>query len=223
MLICFLLLLHYTDVSLEPISKLLSKRDTSYSTSAKERLDNQIYHLINRIPGLISTAVDVIEEDIRFTNLKKRSQGYAILLGAAKDIYSDWLINNRTLRDLQAGGDAPGVLYSYGFLATYGVGFGAPLLAGLDDEELICGSYDFSNLIDKYGLNYGVASYYDYGGHDHALSASLESRVSEFDLLVRTKLDCVLGKEDDHLEAAEVVWALDELISAINSRLSLGH
>ena len=57
---------------------------------------------------------------------------------------------------------------------------------------------------------------------DGALVASLGARVNEFDLLARAKLNCVLSREDDHIEAAEAAWALDELFAAINSRLDLG-
>ena len=38
-------------------------------------------------------------------------------------------------------GDA--VLYNYGFLGTYGVGFGFPLLLGLPEARLDCGYNDF--------------------------------------------------------------------------------
>ena len=35
------------------------------------------------------------------------------------------------------------------------------------------------------------------------------------------KLDCILSKSDDHVEAARVGWALDQLTAAMNARLSL--
>ena len=203
----------------------LSKRSLVSHVAAEERLDGQIYHLISQLPGKIEAAVDVINEGNQFSNLKKRSQGWAILVGAAKDIYSDWLINNRTKFDATGGVFGVGniespVLYSYGFLATYGVGFGGPLLAGLPDDEVSCGSADFVNLVGKYGLEYGVSGYLTQYGSG-ATAAALSSRVAEFDLLVRSEINCVLSQEDSYTEAAEVAWALDELISAINSRLSL--
>ena len=35
------------------------------------------------------------------------------------------------------------------------------------------------------------------------------------------QLNCILAKTDDHEEAAEVEWALDELVAALNARLSV--
>ena len=119
------------------------------------------------------------------------------------------------------GNIASPVLYSYGFLGTYGVGFGAPLLAGLPDDEVSCGSSDFLKMVSEYGLEYGVSGYLSQSYGSGATAAALSSRVGEFDLLVRSAINCVLSQEDSYSEAAEVAWALDELITAMNSRLSL--
>ena len=35
------------------------------------------------------------------------------------------------------------------------------------------------------------------------------------------QLDCILTKSDDHVEAARVGWALDQLTAAMNARLAL--
>jgi hypothetical protein len=58
-------------------------------------------------------------------------------------------------------------------------------------------------------------------GNGGALTDSLASRVGEFDLLSHAKLDCILSKSDDHIEAAEVEWHLDELITAMASRVEM--
>ena len=187
-------------------------RDAS-SSSAKERIDNQIYYLINELPGKIDTAIAAIESSTSESNFKARTQGWAILIASWKEIYSLQILNNRTLTDV--GGIE--TLYTYGFLGAYGAGFGLPLLLGLPDVELTCGADDFNTLVKQYGLNYGVGSYFP--SHNHALGSSLSTRVSEFDLLAHAKLDCIIGKEDDSIEAAEVLWALDELISALQVRL----
>jgi hypothetical protein len=47
------------------------------------------------------------------------------------------------------------------------------------------------------------------------------SIVSEFDLLLRVKIGCVLDFETEISEAAEVVFALDELNAAMNLRIGL--
>ncbi len=39
--------------------------------------------------------------------------------------------------------------------------------------------------------------------------------------MANAKLDCVLGKSDDYIEAAEVEWKLAELIAAMDARINL--
>jgi len=195
----------------------------------KAQLDAQIYHLLSELPGKIDTAVAEIERDIRWSNYKSWSQGWSIIWASWLDIASDYAANNRSLRAF--GGtvenddgtlsvvtnDLSQTVFDYGFLGFYGVGFGAPLILGLPDENLSCGSYDFQNLVDSYGLSHGVSGYFP--SYDSSLPAQLSSRVSEFELLSSARLDCVLAKEGDSESAAEVVWALEELIAAINLRL----
>ena len=65
-----------------------------------------------------------------------------------KDILSDYVANDRTLGNL---GDIT-VIYNYGFLFTYGIGFGFPLLLGLPDENKSCGRNDFLNTLAQYDL-----------------------------------------------------------------------
>ncbi len=56
--------------------------------------------------------------------------GYSILVASWKDIYSDWVTNNRSLGHW---GNV-NTMYKYGFLGMYGVGFSFPLLLGLPGE-----------------------------------------------------------------------------------------
>ena len=65
-----------------------------------------------------------------------------------KDILSDYVANDRTLGNL---GDIT-VIYNYGFLFTYGIGFGFPLLLGLPDQEKSCGRHDFLDTLAQYDL-----------------------------------------------------------------------
>ena len=48
--------------------------------------------------------------------------------------------------------NGPSVIYNYGFLFTYGIGFGFPLLLGLPDEKKSCGRHDFLNTLAQYDL-----------------------------------------------------------------------
>lgn len=213
------------------------RRDASH-TSAKERLDNQIYYLINELPDKIEAAKAAVENDIQVSNLLSLSQGYAILTASQLDILEDVVNNNRTFTNFAGTMESEGlvgspgagsiivsdgaiadVLYDYGFLGLFGLGFGLPLVLGLPDYILGCDSSDFNSLVETYGLSHGVGSYLP--AHDDSLTASLASRVAEFELLSATKISCILGAEDDSLEAAEVAWALEELTTALNLRLEL--
>ena len=51
--------------------------------------------------------------------------------------------------------------------------------------------------------------------------AAIRSIVGEFDIWVRTKLACILDFEDEIKEAVGLVFALDELIMAMNLRIDL--
>ena len=72
--------------------------DHSHSSSSsssyggeEDRLDQQIRFLINDIQNRIEIAKTTIEDSIAFTNLKKTTQGWAIIVGSWKDILSDWV------------------------------------------------------------------------------------------------------------------------------------
>ncbi|TRY75001.1 hypothetical protein TCAL_04944 [Tigriopus californicus] len=199
------------------LTKRESQNGNTYEspqTSAKERLDNQIFYLINEIPKKIASAITVVEDGRAKTRLKRITQGWSIVFASWKDIYSIYLFNNRTLSTVTTSD-----LYIYGFLGSYGIGFGYPLLLGLPKANLPCDSHSFSTLLDRYGLSYGVSAFMPYQSQSESLS--LSSRIAEFDLLVRTQISCILVEEGQYVEAAEVNWALEELITAMNLRLAL--
>ncbi len=101
--------------------------------AGKTRLDQQISHLLGSLPHKIEVAKTTIEDDIAFTNLKKNTQGWSILVGSWKDVLSDWVSENRSAALPDSFGGPP-TFYKYGFLFSYGVGFGAPLLLGHDSD-----------------------------------------------------------------------------------------
>ena len=94
------------------------KRSTSYADDPRSYLDQVIAHWIYKIPFLIDESVDVSEKDLRLTVAKRVTQGWSIVLASWKDIYSDFIGNNRTLGDL----GTIDVVYNYAFLANYGIG-----------------------------------------------------------------------------------------------------
>jgi hypothetical protein len=55
-------------------------------------------------------------------------------------MYSDILLNNRTLSN--PGGLT--VVYRYGFIVFYGIGFGFPYLLAMPDPILECSSADLA-------------------------------------------------------------------------------
>lgn len=188
------------------------KRDT-YAGDPKGYLDAVIGHLIFSIPVKITEAKEASEADLRLAVAKRVTQGWSIMLGSWKDILSDYVENNRTLGNL---GDY-NVIYNYGFLASYGVGFGYPLLLGLPEDQLDCDANNFVNTLNKYGLQGGINGLLA-SGASKAIAASL---IAEFDLLVRVRISCILNRDADNIEAAEVLWALDKLVAALNLRLGL--
>ena len=101
-----------------------------------------------------------------------------------KDILSDYIANNRSLTDLQ---DYE-TLYNYGFVASYGIGFGFPLLLlDVPDTTMNCGSKDFEKVIEEYELNQGISGLLERG----MKKRNIASVVKEFDQVIYTKLNCI--------------------------------
>jgi len=185
------------------------KRD--YQDDPKDYLDKVIEHWIYKIPVLIDIAVAESEKDLRLTVAKRVTQGWSIVVGSWKDILSDYVANDRTLGNL---GDMS-VIYNYGFLFTYGIGFGFPLLLGLPDEKKSCGRHEFLNTLAQYDLQKGLAPLLYRG----AALADIESLIIEFQLVVGTKLSCIDSGEN--LDSLIVTNAVSSLITAMFSRLQL--
>lgn len=202
-------------------SRHVSKREVYASGSAQERLDALIYHLLQDIPIRLATAQRAIDAKVGRSNFLRRTQGWAIIFASYKDIYSDWVINDRSKNDLMSDNIQAEVMYKYGFLFFYGIGFGAPLLVGLPEDKLDCSSLEFPKLVERYGLSYGVDQQLASGYGSDAHARDISSRINEFDLLVRLEFDCILGKTDDYIEAQEAEFAINELITALNARVAL--
>jgi len=185
------------------------KRD--YQDDPKDYLDKVIEHWIYKIPVLIDIAVAESEKDLKLTVAKRVTQGWSIVVGSWKDILSDYVANDRTLGNL---GDMS-VIYNYGFLFTYGIGFGFPLLLGLPDEKKSCGRHEFLNTLAQYDLQKGLAPLLYRG----AALADIESLIIEFQLVVGTKLSCIDSSENS--DSLIVTNAVSNLLSAMVNRLQL--
>jgi len=193
----------------EEDSETISERDHAIQ-DPKEYLDAKIFELFTKLPLLIDTAKLEVEEKLRFTLFKKKTQGWSIVYAGTQDIFGNYVGNDYEIKDTSQ-------LYLYGFLFFYGLGFGLPALVGNPPLPPIdCSSETFQTTVDKYGLSYGPTNLVSQFG-----VKSARSLINEFDSFVRLDLACILDEEDNCETAAEVRWTLDNLIAAYNARLDL--
>jgi hypothetical protein len=194
--------------NIEEDEQIYSERN--HITDPKEYLDGKTYELFSLLPALIDSAKLEIEEKLRFTLLKKNTQGWSIVYAGLADIFGDYVNNDYIISTNTQ-------VYTYGFLFFYGLGFGFPALVGNPDLPPIdCSSENFQALVDRYGLSYGPINLASQFG-----VKSARSLVNEFDTFARLELACILDEEDNCESAAEVKWTLDNLIAAWHSRLDL--
>ena len=91
---------------------------------------------------------------------KRSSQGWIVTLGSFVDVWSDIVINNRTVGHLTS----MTTIYRWGYsIFQLGIGFGWPLLYGLPEPVLRCDSTNFNELVNQYGLDGGVKPLFDAG------------------------------------------------------------
>jgi len=196
---------------------------------AREILDQHINFLISKLYEEIDQSVEDVERDISRRTFRRRASGVGAVLGAAFEIYADIVNKNKTFQNF--GGvdenmnivvnDIYSDVFGYGdIFVGRGLGYGLILLVGLPDEELTCGnSDDFIKLLHTYNLDNGINNFFP--SHNAAGPSIMATQISEFGVRVKGRLDCVISKETSVLSAAEVGWALEELIAALNLRLEL--
>lgn len=179
----------------------------------KQHLDDQIEYLVAEVPIKISDAVKVIENIQQFKIFKRVAQGWSIVVGSWLEIFSDILIFNRTKNHF--GGMT--TIYNYGVKGFYGVGFGFPLLLGLPESDLDCNEEDFYLLTSKYRLANGLKDLMASG----IPVPAIQSVISEFEIIIRAQLGCILEFDGEIPEAADVTFILDDLITAMQLRLGI--
>jgi len=210
--IAFFTTVAHTDVLEGDEATVLQRLKRDYQNDdPKAYLDQVISYWIHRIPTLIDIAVAQSEKDLTLTVAKRVTQGWSIVIASWKDILSDYVENDRTLGNI---GDMT-VVYNYGFLFTYGIGFGFPLLLGLPDDTKSCGRDDFLNTLAQYDLQGGVAPLL----HHYASLANIQSILAEFELVIGTKLSCIDSAEN--IESQAVINAVTNLIASMAARLGL--
>jgi len=200
----------YTDV-LEDDATVLQRFKRESQDDPKAYLDQVINYWIFRIPTLIDISVAQSEKDITLTVAKRVTQGWSIVIASWKDILSDYVENDRTLGNI---GDMT-VVYNYGFLFTYGIGFGFPLLLGLPDDKKSCGRDNFVNTLAQYDLQGGVSPLL----HRYASPVNIQSILVEFELVIGTKLSCIDSAEN--IESQAVTIAVSNLIAAMAARVEI--
>jgi len=210
LIIAYFTTVAYTDVLDADDATILKRFKRDYQDDPKAYLDQVINYWIFRIPILIDIAVAQSEKDLTLTVAKRVTQGWSIVIASWKDILSDYVENDRTLGNL---GDMT-VVYNYGFLATYGIGFGFPLLLGLPDDKKSCGRDDFVNTLAQYDLQGGISPLLY-----RADLADIQSILIEFELIIGTKLSCIDSAEN--IESQVVINAVSNLIAAMAARLEL--
>jgi len=210
LIIAYFTTVAYTDVLDADDATILKRFKRDYQDDPKAYLDQVINYWIFRIPILIDIAVAQSEKDLTLTVAKRVTQGWSIVIASWKDILSDYVENDRTLGNL---GDMT-VVYNYGFLATYGIGFGFPLLLGLPDDKKSCGRDDFVNTLAQYDLQGGISPLLY-----RADLADIQSILIEFELIIGTKLSCIDSAEN--IESQVVTNAVSNLIGAMAARLEL--
>lgn len=109
------------------------------------------------------------------------------------------------------------VVYNYGFLFTYGIGFGYPLLLGLPSDTKSCGRDDFLETLSEYGLEHGVSYLLQQG----IAASDVQSILIEFERVVATKLSCVDSSENEESQIA--TNAVSNLLAAMNARLGISN
>jgi len=210
--IAFFTTVAHTDVLEDDEATVLQRLKRDYQNDdPKAYLDQVISYWIHRIPTLIDIAVAQSEKDLTLTVAKRVTQGWSIVIASWKDILSDYVENDRTLGNL---GDMT-VVYNYGFLFTYGIGFGFPLLLGLPDDTKSCGRDDFLNTLAQYNLQGGIAPLL----HHYASLANIQSILAEFELVIGTKLSCIDSAEN--IESQAVINAVTNLLASMAARLGL--
>ena len=179
----------------------------------KAHLDAQIKYILAALPFQIDLAEEKIEKKVKFLVFQKLTWGWAVVVGALFEFYSDFVLMNRTLGNF---GDIS-AWWGYGQVGFYGIGFGFPYLLGLPEDNLPCHSSDFQETLEQYKLTNGL---------DELFATSLpisaiRAIVSEFDSWVRIKIACITDSEGDYVEAAEVSYLLNELNAAMNLRIDV--
>jgi len=175
----------------------------------------KIDQFLSSIPVLIDAAVEKSEADRKKAIVKKQTQGWSIITGSWKEVLGLYMANNRTWEDVLNDQE---IWANYGFIYSYGLGFGLPLVLGEPRRStLTCNRKDFEKLLEDFELENGIQSLLDRGSSP----AVLKSIVEEFSIVVQTKIHCL--KPEENLESLKVHNAVKNLVAAMRGRIQVAE
>jgi len=173
----------------------------------------KIDQFLSSIPVLIDAAVEKSEADRKKAIVKKQTQGWSIITGSWKEVLGLYLANNRTWEDVLNDQE---IWANYGFIYSYGLGFGLPLVLG-NPQRISCDRKDFEKLLEDFELENGIQSLLDRGSSP----AVLKSIVEEFSIVVQTKIHCL--KPEENLQSLKVHNAVKNLVAAMRGRIQVAE
>jgi hypothetical protein len=183
------------------------------NTDPKLQLDAQISYILAILPFHLDLAEETIEKKVKFLVFNKLTWGWAVVVGGLLDFYSDFALNERDKGNF----GAIDTWWGYGTTGFYAIGFGFPYILGLEEDNLPCHSTDFLETLDQYKLKNGLDELFT----SQLPFSTIRAVVGEFDSWVRLKVACITDFEGSYVEAADVLFLLEELNTAMNLRIDI--
>jgi len=167
---------------------------------------------------LIDAAVEKSEADLKETIAKRLTQGSSIIVGSWKEVLAHYIEHDRNMTQVL---NDPEILANYGFIYSYGLGFGLPLIFSSPKATLTCNRTDFVNLVKKFELENGLQPLLDKGSNRRDILVRLDSILMEFSTIVPTKIRCL--EPEKNLESLKVHNAVNNLIAAMRARIQIAE
>jgi len=183
------------------------------NTDPKLQLDAQISYILAILPFHLDLAEETIEKKVKFLVFNKLTWGWAVVIGGLLEFYSDFALNERDKGNI----GTIGTWWGYGTTGFYAIGFGFPYILGLEEDNLPCHSTDFLETLDQYKIKNGLDELFA----SQLPFSTIRAIVGEFDSWVRLKVACITDFEGSYVEAADVLFLLDELSTAMNLRIDV--
>jgi len=202
-------------------SMTLKERIAWQEKDSKAFFNFEIQQKLDEIPGMIDAAVVETEGwfgvfGITSERIKRAAEGLSIMAGAVTDVWSDFLVNHRTISKVWEQcmkGDCT-QLYNHLEIYSYGLGFGLPpLLPSGTLSVLTCGREDFEEVLNEFDLQRSLQPLFD----DGRTPKAVKNIVKAFEVRLKSRLQCI--DANANLESRKVHGAFTILISTMNARI----